>query len=300
MWWWVIDDGIALREAKTLGPLMSHRVLAIDHLMINVASSQEAGTVFERLGFIATPKSSMPGLSNRLICFADTPHNKGVCNYIELMALEDAATAPPPMPDLLCTTGPVSTVMSVADASAVTERLSAGGLDVGPVLNLQRDWELPDGNVITPAFAVAIPALGQAPIYWNYCQHKTPQHYVRPEFTTHPNGVSSFDEVSIVVADRAAAVAHYMKHWQAVEDSGVLRLPAGPVLRLFTHQSIQDSQLGELIGGTDPGVKALRMRTGDIVSARRIVEAAGIATVDMARGFAVAAADAAGCALVFA
>lgn len=278
---------------------MSGRILAIDHLMINVTSSQDAGSVFELLGFIATPKSGMPGLSNRLICFADTPHDRGVCNYIELMALEDAATAPPLMPDLLKTPGPVSTVLSVDNAHAVATQLTEDGLDIGPVLDLQRDWELPDGSVITPAFAVAIPALGQAPIYWNYCLHKTAEHYVRPEFTSHPNTVSHFDGVSALVKDRDAAVDHYTRYWQARRDGDVLRLPEGPALRLYTEESIGGSDLSGLIDRSRTGVKALHMRAGDLDAARGLIEAAGVPTADMSSGFAVAAGDAAGCALIF-
>jgi hypothetical protein len=278
---------------------MSNRILAIDHLMIHVADSQNAGAIFERLGFIATPKSGMPGLSNRLICFGGTPHDRGVCNYIELMALEDPSTAPPLMPELLKNLGPVSTVLAVEDAHAAANRLVEEGLTIGPVLDLQRDWELPDGDVITPAFAVAIPALSQAPIYWNYCMHKTAHHYVRPEFTSHPNGVESFDEVCAVVVDHAAAVAHYTKHWQARLDGPVLRLPEGPALRLFTEDSIRDSELGELVDPGQPGVKALRMRTSDIAAARNLINAQGVATTSVKDGFAINAKDAAGCALVF-
>lgn len=278
---------------------MSGRILAIDHLMINVASSQDAGAAFERLGFIATPKSGMPGLSNRLICFSGTPHDRGVCNYIELMALEDAATAPPLMPQLLKSPGPVSTVLSVDDARAVTERLNSAGLDAGAVLDLQRDWEMPDGSVITPAFAVAIPTLGQAPIYWNYCQHKTAQHYVRPTFTTHPNGATHFDELTAVVEDRAAVVAHYTKYWPVREDGDVLRLPEGPALRLLTNDSIENGPLSALVEERSPGIKAMKVKTGDVDAARRLIETAGVETFDAEAGFAVAARDAAGCALIF-
>ena len=126
---------------------MSDTILAIDHLMIHVPDSQEAGTVFEKLGFAVTPKSIMPGLSNRLICFGDTPYDRGICNYIELMALEDPATAPPPMPQLLGAYGPVSTVMAIDDAHAVTSRLIGEGMQIGPVLDLQRDCRQLDERV---------------------------------------------------------------------------------------------------------------------------------------------------------
>jgi len=278
---------------------MSDRIYAIDHVMIHVPASQSAGAVFERLGFAVTPKSEMPGLSNRLVCFGDTPHQTGVCNYFELMALEDAETAPPPMPRLLNGFGPVSTVMAVDDAHAVTERLQQGGMAIGPVLELERDWALPDGTVVTPAFSVAIPNLGQAPIYWNYCRHKTPCHYVRQEFVTHPNTALAFDAVYAIVGDPDAAAAHFARTWQARVDGDRLVLPEGPAMHLMTAQTEKPVLPDGLIATDRSGLKGLRVRVGDAARARDVIEDGGVATVDMPGGFAVRAADAAGCALVF-
>jgi len=278
---------------------MSDRINAIDHVMIHVPASQSAGAVFERLGFAVTPKSGMPGLSNRLVCFGDTPHQDGVCNYFELMALEDAEAAPPPMPRLLDGFGPVSTVMAVDDARAVTERLQQGGMTIGPVLELQRDWALPDGTVITPAFSVAIPDLGQAPVYWNYCCHKTAHHYVRQEFVVHPNTALAFDAVYVIVDDPEAAAAHYARTWQARVDGDRLVLPEGPSMHLMTSHTAKSVLPDGLMTTDRPGLKGVRVRVGDAAKARDVIEDGGVATVDMPDRFAVRDADAAGCALVF-
>ncbi len=278
---------------------MTDKILAIDHLMIHVADSEQAGTVFERLGFVVTPKSDLPGLSNRLICFGDTPHERGVCNYIELMALEDPAISPPPMPQLLKEYGPVSTVLSVDDAHAVHARLIAEGIKIGPVLDLQRDWTLPDGSVVTPAFSVAIPELGQAPVYWNYCLHKTAQHYIRQEFIEHPNSALSFDEVYVVVDEPDAAAAHYVEHWKARREGDRLMLPEGPALRLLSKDEIGTVLPAELIESDSSGIKAMRVLVADLVMAKAVIAEAGVTTVPVANGFAVKASDAAGCALLF-
>ncbi|MBO6638750.1 MAG: VOC family protein [Roseitalea sp.] len=278
---------------------MSDRIHAIDHVMIHVPASQTAGATFERLGFAVTPKSGMPGLSNRLICFGDTPHENGICNYLELMALEDAQTAPPPMPRLLDGYGPASTVMAVDDAQAVTERLQQGGMAIGPVLDLRRDWALPDGTVITPAFSVAIPDLGQAPVYWNYCRHKTAHHYVRREFVTHPNTALAFDAVYAIVDDPDAAAAHYARTWQARVDGDRLVLPEGPSMHLMTAQTARATLPDGLVETGMPGLKGLRVRVDDLAKARAVIDNGGVSTIDMPDGFAVRAADAEGCALVF-
>ena len=278
---------------------MTNLILAIDHLMVHVPSSQEAGAVFEKLGFTATPRSALPGLSNRLVCFGDTPSERGICNYIELMALEDATGAPPPMPQLLDAYGPVSTVMAVDDAHAVTRRLTGEGMKIDQVLDLQRDWALRGGEIITPSFTVAIPELGQAPIYWNYCAHKTAHHYVRPDFVDHPNGALRFDEVYVFAADPVGAAAHYTTHWQAGHDGNRLALPEGPTLRLLAKDEFGTVLPDGLADANKPGIKALRVLVGDIAKAKSVVEAGGTETVPVAGGFGVRATDAVGCALLF-
>ncbi|MEO4043486.1 VOC family protein [Hoeflea sp. CAU 1731] len=278
---------------------MTDKILAIDHLMIHVADSEQAGAVFERLGFVVTPKSDLPGLSNRLICFGDTPYERGVCNYIELMSLDDAAIAPPPMPRLLKEYGPVSTVLSVDDAHAVHARLIAEGIKIGPVLDLQRDWTLPDGSVVTPAFSVAIPELGQAPVYWNYCLHKTAQHYIRLEFTEHPNTALSFDEVYLAVDDPDAAAAHYVEHWLAQREGDRLLLPEGPALRLMSRDKIGAVLPVELVASDSPGIKAMGVTVNDLAKAQAVIRKTGVSTITLENGFAVKADDAAGCALLF-
>ena len=243
---------------------MTDRILDIDHLMISVPDAETAGAAFERLGFTVTPKSVMPGLANRLVCFADADVARGVCNYIELMALTDAATAPPPMPSLLSRPyGPVSTVMAVDDADAATARLIGGGLKVGPVLHLERNWRLPGGEVISPAFAVAIPALDQTPFYWNYCQHKTPQHYVRPDFTDHGNAVTRLGAVLAVHPDPAYAARAYSGPWQADPsgDDPAIVAAGSVALEIYSPVSFA-ARFGCAAPG--PGLRGLRLRSADL------------------------------------
>lgn len=266
---------------------MSDRILDIDHLMIHVPDAQKAGDALADLGFTVTPLSSMPGLANRLICFADTDAQAGMCNYIELMGLTDADVAPAPMPELLGNGfGPVSTVMSVDDAEAVRQRLVAGGLRVGSVLDLQRDWQLPSGDVITPAFAVAIPEPGQSPFYWNYCEHKTPQHYVRAEFTRHANHIERLNAVLAVHEQPASAAHHYARHWNAAigGDDPVRVQMATVTLEIYTPAAFK--QVFEL-EREEPGLVGLRLGTSDIAAARTVMAGNGTDPLDMDDGFLI-------------
>jgi len=219
---------------------MTTGIAAIDHLMISVEDSQQAGALFERLGFTATPRSLMPGLSNRLVCFpAQQPD---ACNYIELMALEDADRAPQPMPQLLPPAGrPVSMVTVAPDIDATYRALREYGLRMPEPIHLERDWDLPGGEVITPRFAVLIPDIGQSPFFWNVCQHKTPQHYVRPDFVDHPNGATGLKAIIAVADDPAHVAAHYRTVWGAeVDGRDPVRVTIGAVdLRIFTASELE-------------------------------------------------------------
>ena len=274
-------------------------LIDIDHLMVNVPDSEAAGDIFSAMGFTVTPRSILPGLSNRLICFGRADPARGLCNYIELMSLDDAGTAPPPMPELLVWPGPVSTVLATEDARAARERLVAAGLRVPPVLDLQRDWHLPSGETITPAFSVAIPDLDQGPFYWNFCQHKTPQHYVRPEFTDHDNGALALTSVIAVADDPGAAADHYRRYWQA-ECIGTdpVRIRLGQV-DLVVHSP---ASYGDRFGGDEVdhvGLRGFTIASASLSEARERVVANGIAIAEVAGGFMVSLDDALGTLIVF-
>lgn len=277
---------------------MTDRMLALDHVMVHVPDAEAAGALFERLGFVATPKSGMPGLSNRLLCFPRTDTGAGVCNYVELMQLEDPLRAPPPMPQLLVAMGAVSTVLSVTDAAAVVDRLRGQGLRLGPALDLARDWHLPDGTTITPSFRVAIPEIGQAPVYWNFCQHKTPELYVRPEFTVHANGAQAITRVWATDPDPEAAARHYVAYWGADWDGRDIRLRHGPALRLLTPEALEATLPGSG-GSAAPGIKGMTIRVADAGRAAAIARAAGFTPVETPEGPLIPAPQAAGCFLLY-
>ena len=271
----------------------------IDHLMVNVPSSEAAGERFDAMGFTVTPRSILPGLSNRLICFRRADLARGLCNYVELMSLDDADSAPPPMPALLSRPGPVSTVLATEDARATRAFLVAEGLRVPPVLDLQRDWHLASGETITPAFAVAIPALDQGPFYWNFCQHKTPQHYARPDFVDHDNGALALTSVIAVADDPGGAADHYRRYWQA-ETVGIdpVHVRRGKVdLVIHSPASYADVFAGD---EAEPG--GLRGFTVACTSLSRAWDhfvAKGIAVTEIEAGIMISPKDALGTLVIF-
>ena len=219
---------------------MSGSIFDIDHLMVSVRDAQKAGETFERMGFTLTPRSRLPGMSNRLICFK--PRHADRCNFIEFMGFDDRTLAPAMMSDILGQEeGPVSMVMVTADASATDRELRDQGLEPHPLLALKRDWELPSGEVISPQFTVSIPRIGVSPLFWNAVEYKTPEHYRRPEFTRHDNGAVQLVAV-LGVSDRPQETArHYETVWGAdisEEKDNVLLVAPGSVPLILMPPSV--------------------------------------------------------------
>jgi hypothetical protein len=270
---------------------MKNGVLDIDHMMISVKNSQRAGETFERLGFTLTPRSALPGMSNRLICFPPTEPDR--CNFVELLGFDDRAAAPAFMHDLLGDReGPVSMVMASRDARAAEQELRANGFDPYPARAFKRDWTLPSGEVISPEFVVCLLKPGESPLYWNIAQYvgDTPRHYHRPDFTTHPNTACAFTAVLAVADDPAAIARHYEQVW----DGRVLQLPQGVVgvtLNRVTLRLMTPAQAAALYPGAPlPARKGGAAYLGAAIGFERLdvarahVERAGVAHKPLAEG----------------
>jgi glyoxalase-like protein len=191
---------------------MNSAIYDIDHLMVSAQNGARAQDNFSRLGFTLTPRGQLPGLCNRLICFAG--QGEKTPNFVEFMTLEDADIAPPAMAQAL--KGPDRPVLMVAatkDAALTKEQLASAGIETSSVIDGERDWTLDDGTVLDLAFSIVLPSGGQAPYYWIACQHKTPQHYLRPDFTRHANGSTRLSHVIAVAQNPSEVAKHFVTHW---------------------------------------------------------------------------------------
>lgn len=210
--------------------------LQIDHLMNKVDSPQDAGAWFERCGFTVTPLSLIGsmGLSNRLVLFE--PSLAGCANFIELMGVVPGAQVHPGMGQLLAgDEGMRSMVLVSQDAEASRVLLAGDGFAPGEVHHVTRQWELPDES-LDLAFDVLLPIA--APLMFNVCRYYTLQHYLRPQWLLHPNGVQRIDSVLGVVEDLAGVAALYERIFgmaPAQLAPGHLLLEPGAIsLELFT------------------------------------------------------------------
>jgi hypothetical protein len=183
--------------------------------------------MFARLGFAVTPRSRLPGLSNRLICFA--PSDQRGASFIELLSIDDRSRASPTALDLLSTgSGPIAAVVCSADVLGLLQKI---GDDRIELRDIARTWELPNETLTVHLATLNVPSV-VSPFGWAAIEHHTPQHYRIPRFVEHPNGVTGLRAI-IAVADEPQAVGlHFQELWQ-----GELRdYQGGVVLRIGTTE----------------------------------------------------------------
>lgn len=238
--------------------------LRIDHLMTKVDSPQDAGAWFERCGFTVTPYSEIGamGLCNRLVLF--DPQVPGMANFIELMGMLPGQVVQPAMAALLAgDEGLRSMVLVSDDAHASRAMLAQRGFNPGAVHHVTRRWELPGEN-LDLAFDVLLPMA--APLPFNVCRYHTLQHYLRPQWTKHANGVRHVDAVFGVVDE----VAHALAFYERLFDTAAQRIGAGhavlrrgpAALELFNAETYdafmgRDAKLGMA------GLRGYRLRCDD-------------------------------------
>jgi hypothetical protein len=183
---------------------------AIDHLMIRTADSEAAGEAFAALGFAVTPRSLLPGLSNRLICFP--AEDDRAAAFLELISVDDPKAAPEAVRDLLGPNpGPAAVVLATDDAGALAGRL-AGRPGIAAPRDFARAWRLGD-EVLALRFAVLIAGRESAPLRWCAIQHRTPEHYHRPEFLRHAIGPSRLAALLVASEDPGGTATELAGLW---------------------------------------------------------------------------------------
>jgi hypothetical protein len=202
----------------------------IDHVLTYVHDGAAAERFFSALGFIVTPPSVITamGIVNRLVLFDDAA--PGGANFIELMAVGDAAKLPPRMATLLHgAEGIKSLVLATPDAARAHAHLCSLGHVLDPPVRVRREWQLDDGTSVFPEFDVLLPMT--AGLTFNACHYRTPELYRRPQWTKHPNGVTGLSAVMAVADDPATVAATFSRVLGVVvsNDHGIQRLQGARV-----------------------------------------------------------------------
>jgi hypothetical protein len=178
---------------------VANGILDVDHLMCGVELTDAARLAFERLGFTLTPHSSIDGLGvgNVLVCMR--PKGSGVANFIEFMAIERPAAVNATLNRLLSGGPGIKAIFNgLADVDEARREHTQAGFDMLDTWPVRREWRLPSGEILQLAFQVLLPVPGQVPVEFGGVRYHTLEHYLREEFSVHPNGALRWHTVSIV------------------------------------------------------------------------------------------------------
>lgn len=262
---------------------MTNGIIDIDHVMCQVADTEQAKETFERLGFSTTPRSSIAsgGVANRLVIL--TPKGEAVANFVELMAIEDTDRLEPSMASVLAgRPGIKSLVNALGSAESTRDALSEVGFSMLEVWPKERTWRLPSGEELLFSFRVLLPEPGQVPLMFNGVEYLTLEHYLRPEFQSHPNGALRWTRISAVIAadDFDDTVAIYERLFGSTaerRDGQATVTVRDTSLRLLTPD-LMDGVFGgvELAAFAPPCYVAITIEVSDLTAAGSILAANGV------------------------
>ncbi|WP_296577712.1 VOC family protein [Phreatobacter sp.] len=240
-------------------------IAAIDHLLTYVRDGAAAADTFRRLGFTLSPVSQIEsmGITNQMVLFADAA--PGTANFIELMSVSDPARLPPPMAALLGGEERIkSMVLSTEDAFRCHAHLAAQGLPFAAPIHVRREWRLDDGTSVHPEFDVILPQT--AGLTFNACRYHNVEHYRRPDWTTHPNGVTGLDAALVVAPDPAALADRFARilHCPVRRHDGCHIVAAGGVtLDIFAPEDLSTRYGLDMEPPADPLYVGYRLRARD-------------------------------------
>ena len=271
---------------------------ALDHAVINVMGKLDAAAEqYTRLGFQLTERGHHTlGSSNNLAIFGT--------NYLELLGyLPGRETM---RADLWAhPAGLTGLVFKSTDADQVYSTLKNRGVPVQEPMSFARPVALPGGaqDARFKVIRVAGDAVQNGRTF--FCHHDTPELVYRPEWRTHPNGVTDIVEFVIASRDPASTAAVYDRMFgpdllTSIEGGVLFRAGAAKVLVLepaAVAERYADAALSSE-DGSDRMV-ALTFKVASLATPRALFKAAGIAYRPYVGGIVVSHADAANVALGF-
>jgi hypothetical protein len=185
-------------------------IRGIDHLVLPVASLEEARREYERLGFAVAAEARHPfGTANALIFFADQ-------TYLEPVAIADleAAAAARRGGNIFVERvarflesrgeGMAMAALRSSDAAADHADFANAGFAAGEALTFRRMARMPDGGEAEVGFTLAFAADPAAPEAGFFAiQHLAAETLWRAAKTEHPNGARALARVALVARSPA-------------------------------------------------------------------------------------------------
>jgi hypothetical protein len=256
----------------------------LDHLVVCVRDLAQAARDWQTLGFNLTPTGVHPfGTSNRLAMFGN--------NFLELLAVTDAATVPPAGPgrfsfaahnrDFLATAeGMSSLALHSTDAHADAARFRADHIGDYAPFDFGRDAVLPGGGTARVAFSLAFATDPAMPgIFFFTCQQRhPPELFWKAEYQPHPNGALRVIEVVMSAPEPAAHRDFLERVMESPAELAPERLTVGERGDRITVLGASEMarRLPGVAGGTSARFCAARLAVADLDATQRALKNNGV------------------------
>ncbi len=270
----------------------------LDHVVVNVMGNlDEAAAQYTRLGFQLTERGHHTlGSSNNLAIFGT--------NYLELLGYLPGRESM--RADLWAhPAGLTGLVFKSADADLVYSTLRERGIPVQEPMSFARPVALADG--VQDARFKVIRVAGEEVQNGRtfFCHHDTPELVWRPEWQSHPNGVTDIAEFVIASREPARTAALYERMFGPdllTPISGGVSFRAGTATVLILEPAATAKRYAGAALTSEDGsdrMVALTFKVASLATPRTLFDASGVAYRAFADGIVVAHADAANVALAF-
>jgi catechol 2,3-dioxygenase-like lactoylglutathione lyase family enzyme len=174
----------------------------IDHLVVAVQDLDQAGQVYQRLGFQVGARNRHPwGTENRIIQFSDS--------FIELITVGEGAAIAPHHASAFsfCTffkdylrdrEGLAMLVLDSQDAKADAALFAEKGIGSFEPFHFERTGRRSDGSETKVAFTLAFASAEHSPKAGFFvCQQHYPENFWNPEFQRHDNQATRISSVTL-------------------------------------------------------------------------------------------------------
>lgn len=225
----------------------------IDHIVLAVRDLDAAAAIYEKLGFILTPRATHEdrmGTSNRIAQFAGR-------NFIEILEVDrpdklephDFAKEPPffsfggqSRAMLEKREGISMLVFAGDDARADAARFKTAGVPTYDVFDFERKARLPGGEEVTVSFSLTFATSPDMPeIAFFVCENRAPEYFWKPAFQAHENGAQVISAVYIASSEPARDAAFVARMFDgevtAIEDGLAVACGPGQEVRVVTPEA---------------------------------------------------------------
>lgn len=281
---------------------MRKHLLGIDHVVVAVRDLELAQDTWSRLGFTLTPRGYHTlGSQNHCLMFGG--------NYIELLAVPRPHPATRQFSDFLAAgDGLAAMALATDDALGAHAELDAAGLVPSTPVDFSRPVILPEGTRDASFRIVHLPSEVSPGSRTFVCQHFSRDVVWRPEYVTHPLGVTGIAGLAVISGDVPGTAEKYAALFDVAPQ------PINEGLRVDTGSADQATciaicgarQLGARLRDVNlpvrqsPLIAALFLRVADRAVAVRTLRQGGFSPQLLADGaWAIGAHETNGVALVF-